>query len=653
MHPIKKEPALRQATSLAEDFKILILEDDAEIRQVIKFYVESRFSNILEADDIKSAFEILKSEPLDAVISDIHLPGGDGVEFLHLVKSLTPPLPKIIFVTGDGRFTREDAIENGATDFFYKPFNGMELVDALAKIIGKILIVSDKEDYSKSTQSTLEKEGYYVETTHIQDKELEKDFHLFDVIYFDLESYDDNSPWHDLVTKARKHHNMFELPILLTCNKENMEVMAKKTNLAINDLLPKYFDLDYNLAKLRNIILSKRRDDELNNSRNKAIEAMRLKSTFLANMSHEIRTPLNGIIGVVNMLEQTKLDSEQTELVSIIQKSGLKLQRILNDILDFSKIESKSVALECETFDLYELVHHVTALFAGNAKAKKTYLRSEISPNVPRYVKSDSLRIQQILSNLTNNSMKFTPTGGVTIELIMRPSKIEDKEEIFFSVKDTGIGLSPDEMQRLFKSFSQANYSTAKVYGGTGLGLSICKQLVSLFDGDLGVHSEKGKGSTFWFSLPLPKASAEEIADYQTKAAQQLKESNTESNLSTKIILIVDDDDVNRRVLGKMVEKSQGKCLFADSGKKALEILKSDNQVDLVFLDCHMPEMDGYETARQVVVELGNNSPPLIAFTADAFAENKQKCLDAGMVDVVTKPIDLAMIHKTIHKWVA
>ncbi len=637
-----------------KDFKILVLDDDSEIRQYIRALLECRFPIVLEAGNTKAALDLLKAEKVDVVISDIHLPGGDGVEFFHMVRALELPHAKIIFITGDTRYSRKEALASGAYDFFYKPFNSKDLIDSIAKVIGKVMLISEVVGGDKSLASALENEGYYVREIAIDEvQEISKNLTNFDVIYFDLPDYEHESKWQSLIAEARKSHSAFDLPVVMACNQDNWEIMRQHDELSINELLPTFFDERYCLTRIRQYIVSKKRDEELRSSRNQALETAQLKSVFLANMSHEIRTPLNGVIGVVGMLEKSKLDKEQTEFVGIIHKSGLRLQRILNDILDFSKIESKNVTLEQEVFDLYDLIHQVQTLFFSIAAAKNIYVKYEIDPKVPRYVKSDSLRVQQILSNFVNNSIKFTAVGGVTIQVKLRSQMQTTKVGVAFEVIDTGIGLTQEEIQRLFKSFSQANYSTQKVYGGTGLGLSICKQLVTLFEGDLGVHSVKGQGSTFWFALPFIEATPEEASAFQANETSRQKAESEKVDYSKKRILVVDDDEVNRRVIEKMLEKTKVASVYAESGKMALEVLGNSEKIDLILLDCHMPEWDGYETMEKIKEKFASSLPPVIALTADAFKENRIKCLEAGMVDVLTKPIDLATIQKAIHKWMS
>lgn len=633
------------------ELTILVLDDEPDIRRLIATFLSRKFKNVLEAGDSQAALDILKKQQIDVLISDIHLPGGDGIELYHVIKFLTPPVPKVIFVTGDMDFKKQDAIDNGAIDFFYKPFKVGAIIDAVSKINGSILVIADKEEKKLKTTKLLENDGYYVESLCLHDEGLNDRVSApFDVIYFDLDENADKV-WQDVIKEARKNFSVYELPILISCNRDFVDHLAKDERLQINDILPKHFDIEYNLSKLRYIIQSKRRDEFLSQARKQALQAAKSKSLFLAKMSHEIRTPLNALIGIVSLLEKTSLDKEQSEYVAIFKKSSDRLKRILNDILDFSKIESKNVELNLEVLDLKDTMQQAHALFSAAAKEKNLSISFKIGSDLPQYIYSDSLRIQQILSNYLSNAIKFTQKGGIETVISKKTSPVGEKF-LLFEIKDTGIGLTKEQMSKLYKSFSQASYSTASLFGGTGLGLSICKQLSSLMGGETGVRSEISKGSVFWFSIKLMDVTRHQLEAYIAKQNDSDKKKLLEEvSFPGKTILIVDDDEINRRVLGTMIKKAKSSADYASTGEEAIEAC-SKRKYDLIFVDYHLPGINGFETSK-AIRGIKDYDTPIIFFTADASKETKEKCFEAGMNDFLTKPTDMAAIYFLLNKFLA
>jgi signal transduction histidine kinase len=384
-------------------------------------------------------------------------------------------------------------------------------------------------------------------------------------------------------------------------------------------------------------------DSELNDTKQKSEQANYTKSMFLANMSHEIRTPLNGILGMANILAETNLTKEQRSFLHLIQISGENLLLIINDILDFSKIETGQISLEETPFNLTAEIETVMSLMRLNAQDKHLDLKYYIDKHVKLNVIGDPLRLRQILINLINNAIKFTETGGVILEVI--PTKdFENQQFLKFSVVDTGIGINYESKNKLFKEFSQADNSITRKFGGTGLGLAICKSLINLMGGKIGLESELGKGSVFWFEIPYQESLIE----------TSVQKSSSELDYSHHLnILVAEDNPINQKVVIHSLSQLGYHCDLAKNGRQAVD-LHLNKQYDVIFMDIQMPELDGLEATISIRnYEKNNNQTKpviIVAATANAFNEDKQKCLNAGMNFHMSKPFRPEELKKMLVK---
>jgi PAS domain S-box-containing protein len=453
---------------------------------------------------------------------------------------------------------------------------------------------------------------------------------IIDKTHFDFVS----SSYHEIV--KNRLEAKYTLPYEIVAKRRDgttFPALIKGHNKIINGKLAR-------IVSLLDLTDSKQKENELKLAKIKAEDSAKIKAEFLANMSHEIRTPLGGITGMTYLAMQTRLDKQQKRYIQNIDNSAKMLLEIINDILDFSKIEAGKLEIKRINFNLDNIISNIKNMLKIRAHEKGLVFNINYDKyNTIFY--GDPLRISQILTNLLSNAIKFTNRGKVELKITKQQENI-----VRFEIKDTGIGLSQEQQDKLFKPFSQADGSTTRRFGGTGLGLSISKKLVELMGGKIWVKSKLKQGSNFIFEIKLPFGSFNKLDDESSKNSY-IKNLETIKNGK---ILLAEDNSINREILVGFLQKFNISIDMAINGKKAVElVIQNLNKYDLILMDIQMPIMDGYEAAK--IIKSINPNIPIIALTANAMREDIQKSKAAGMNEHLNKPIDLNRLYEVVAKY--
>ncbi|WP_084426711.1 PAS domain-containing hybrid sensor histidine kinase/response regulator [Aequorivita capsosiphonis] len=574
-------------------------------------FMASPFINFIDREDRRATVEVMQKlttgKPVVNFTNRYHTKEG-GVKWIEWT-CIPETETKLIFVIGRDvtEFVKREELLKKSEQKFYRLFNNIEGILSVHDLEGNFLEVNP---------AGLKASGYSQE-------EMQKST-LFDLI--DPEKHGQIQAY--LQAVQHYEHASGEMAII----KKNGEKAIWYFTSALDE------DAEGNkqvLANVLDITEQKKLDYELKKAKTEAEEANKAKSEFVANMSHEIRTPLNGIIGFTELALATNLDDTQKQYLEIINQSGVSLYSIINDILDFSKMESNNMKLAIDRIEVEEVVSEAFNIVSYGINKKGLEMLMDIDHDIPQYIWADAMRLKQILVNLLGNALKFTETGEIELYIKILNDHGNGKMQLRFGVKDTGIGIHENKQQEIFNAFSQEDSSITKRFGGTGLGLSISNKLLALANSKLQLESEQGKGSNFFFDLEF-KVESEEIEN----GLQEIKK-----------VLIVDDNENNRKILRRMLEIKGIEVEEADSGLKALLVMIDHPEFDVIIMDYHMPVMDGIETIRKIKglkPSPTHEQPFIVLYSSSDDDQLKLACDELEIESRLVKPIRMKQMYQIL-----
>ena len=645
--------------------KLLVIDDDeVDKRQLKRALKASGFKHALtEYSDTRSITDIGLLHTFDCIFLDYLLPGDNGLLFLKKIRDAGIVTPIVIITSQGNESIAVKLMKAGASDYVIKnDIDGQSLSQVLRNMLRLNSMLREREQaYSAlrisearlAEAQQIAKMGNW--EFHAESKAVYASPEVYIILGLDPQNPltfemflavvqpDERAPFLAAWDKAMEG-KQYDVDVRI--NTPSGVKFAHSQGRCIQDSTGNVVKV---VGTLQDITDRKLAEREILRARELAENSMKVKEIFLANMSHEIRTPMNAILGFTRLLYETPLTTEQKSYMDAIHFSGENLLVIINDILDLSKIQSGKTTLEKSEFNIRELVNAVLGVLRPKALEKGIRLTWTVHPQVSETIKGDPVRLNQILTNLISNGIKFTEQGGVTLEITSKATK-KQESILEFKVRDTGIGIPADKHAAIFENFVQASSDTTKKYGGTGLGLAIVKNLVELQDGKISLTSVDGAGSTFTVHIPFEEVTQEQFRQPQMRTSPVVESLDP---LIGAAILAVEDNPLNQMLVRKVLQKAGCNVDFASNGLQALERVKM-KQYDVILMDIQMPEMDGFETTRHIRTQFQPpvSEVPIIAMTAHAFGSDVTKCLAVGMNDYISKPFKVDDLYQKLLKFI-
>jgi two-component system, sensor histidine kinase and response regulator len=639
--------------AMPKRLRSLIVEDNpGDARLIREMLRETEGEGPLEiVEDLAGARRVLGAQPFDVVLLDLSLPDSHGIETVSAMRAIAPSLPIVVLTGLEDERTAFEALEKGAQDYLVKGQIEAPLLHRTLRYAIQRKRLEDELKHSVSLlQATLESTADGVLVVDQAGRAVNHNQRFVEMwdVPEDVLGAEREGELLDFLANQLADPERFRKRVreLLGEEEHGYDLVTFRDGRVYERLSIPYVIEGRVVGRVwsfRDVTERRRAIEDLRQARQAAEAANQAKSEFLADLNHEIRTPLSNIVGVSELLADTKLSPEQAEYVTLLRRSSEALMALVSDVLDLAKIEAGRLELEATPFALRDLVRAVVDLLAQVAARKGLTLAAEVAPDVPARVVGDSHRVRQVLINLINNAVKFTEQGGVRVQVGKDPVA----GFLHFTVSDTGIGIQADELPGIFDEFRQADSSISRQYGGTGLGLAIARRLVERMGGRIWVESTLGIGSNFHFTIPLPG---------QTSAATDGSTDGEERDAPSAAdglrvrVLLADDSADNRSLIGHYLRKTPYELDLAENGEEAVRKFESGDY-DIVIMDLQMPVLDGHTAVRAIrrwEHERGRAPTPILALTAYASEQARARTVEAGCDAFLTKPVTRQQLLEAI-----